>query len=74
LNHGFAANWKLNNTNSIHAGYGKHSNMESIHNYFAKVESEDGTISQPNEDLGLLKAHHFVLGYEKRFTKTSWGK
>jgi hypothetical protein len=69
-----AANWKLNNTNSIHAGYGKHSNMESIHNYFAKVESEDGTISQPNEDLGLLKAHHFVLGYEKRFTKNLMGK
>jgi hypothetical protein len=40
-----AINWKLNSTNSVNAGYGNHSNMESIHNYFAKVESEDGTIS-----------------------------
>jgi hypothetical protein len=69
-----AINWKLNSTNSVNAGYGNHSNMESIHNYFAKVESEDGTISQPNEDLGLLKAHHFVLGYEKRFTENLMGK
>ncbi|MDB4286250.1 TonB-dependent receptor, partial [bacterium] len=69
-----AVNWKLNGTNSLHAGYGSHSNMESIHNYFAKVESEDGTITQPNEDLGLLKAHHFVLGYEKRFTENLMGK
>ncbi|MFT5567970.1 MAG: hypothetical protein ACI81Y_002928 [Glaciecola sp.] len=69
-----AVNWKLNGTNSLHAGYGNHSKMESIHNYFAKVESEDGSITQPNEDLGLLKAHHFVLGYEKRFTEKLMGK
>lgn len=63
-----AINWKLNATNSIHAGYGNHSTMESIHHYFAKVEQEDGSIIEPNKDLGLLKAHHFVLGYEKRFS------
>jgi len=68
-----AVNWKLNGTNSIHAGYGSHSTMESIHNYFAKVESEDGTITQPNKDLELLKAHHFVLGYEKRFSENLIG-
>jgi hypothetical protein len=69
-----AVNWKLNNSNSIHAGYGKHSTMESIHHYFAKVENEDGSISEPNHDLGLLKAHHFVLGYEKRFSDVLMAK
>jgi len=64
-----AVNWKLNNTNSVSAGYGKHSKMESIHHYFAKVELEDGSIIEPNEDLDLLKAHHYILGYEKRFTE-----
>ncbi|MFK7907078.1 MAG: hypothetical protein AB8B69_18225, partial [Chitinophagales bacterium] len=44
------------------------SKMESIHNYFAKVEAEDGSITEPNKDLDLLKANHFVLGYEKRFS------
>ena len=63
----FAVNWSLNSSSSLQAGYGKHSKMESIHNYFAKVEQPDGSIAEPNRDLGLLKAHHFVLGFEKRF-------
>lgn len=69
-----AVKWKLNNTSSLNAGYGKHSTMESIHNYFTKVELEDGSIIEPNKDLGLLKAHHYVLGYEKRFTKNLMAK
>lgn len=60
-----AINWKLNNTSSLSAGYGMHSNMESIHHYFAKVEQSNGSFIEPNKDLDLLKAHHFVLGYEK---------
>ena len=65
----FAINWELNTSNSISGGYGKHSTMESIHHYFAKVKSPNGTITEPNKDLDLLKSHHFVLGYEKRFSK-----
>ncbi len=60
--------WQLNSLNSVQAGYGKHSTVESAHNYFAKVES-DNEIREPNRNLDLLKAHHFVLGYEKRFSK-----
>ncbi|CAN5330353.1 carboxypeptidase-like regulatory domain-containing protein [soil metagenome] len=67
-------NWQLNNTNSLQAGYGKHSTMESAHNYFAKVEKEDGSITEPNRNLDLLKAHHFVLGYEKRFSDVLMAK
>ncbi|GAB3891916.1 carboxypeptidase-like regulatory domain-containing protein [Larkinella knui] len=63
-------NWQLNPTNSFQVGYGKHSTMESAHNYFTQVESADGKLSEPNKNLGLLKAHHFVLGYEKRFTQS----
>jgi len=64
-----ALDWKLGPSSSIHAGYGKHSNMESIHHYFAKVTQPDGSVTEPNRDLDLLKAHHFVLGYEKRCGK-----
>jgi hypothetical protein len=64
-----AVNWKLNGTNSVHAGYGNHSNMESVHNYFAKVQQPDGSVIEPNHDLGLLRAHHFVLGYKKQFNE-----
>ncbi|QDK81103.1 TonB-dependent receptor [Spirosoma sp. KCTC 42546] len=65
----FSLNWQLSPTSSLQAGYGKHSTMESAHNYFAQVESADGQLSEPNKNLGLLKAHHVVLGYEKRFTQ-----
>lgn len=61
-----AVNWQLNKSNSLQFGYGSHSNMESVHNYFARVEQPDGSTTQPNKDLDLLKAHHYTLGFEKR--------
>jgi len=70
----FAVNWKINKKNSINAGYGKHSSMESVHNYFAKVALSDGTVVEPNQDLDLLKADHFVIGYENKFSKNMRAK
>jgi hypothetical protein len=64
-----AVSWKLNNTSSVHVGYGKHSTMENIHNYFTRVKQPDGSITEPNKNLGLLKADHYVLGYDKSITK-----
>ncbi len=49
--------------------YGHHSTMESVHHYFALVKDKDGTLSQVNKDLGLLKAHHIVIGFEKRWAR-----
>lgn len=66
--------WKINETNSLHSGYGMHSTTESIHNYYAKIPQSDGSYSEPNRNLGLLKAHHFILGYEKRFSENLIGK
>jgi hypothetical protein len=63
-----ALNWKLSNSSSIHAGYGKHSTMERIHNYFTKIQEPDGTISEPNKNLDLLKADHYVVGYDQSIT------
>jgi len=67
-------NWNINKTNSVHAGYGMHSTTESVHNYFTKIPQDDGNYIEPNKNLGLLKAHHYVLGYEKRFTENLVGK
>ena len=67
-------NWKINNTNSAHAGYGMHSTTERIQNYYTKISQPDGSFIQPNKNLGLLKANHYVLGYEKRFTENLVGK
>jgi hypothetical protein len=65
----FALTWKLDNNRSLHAGYGKHSTLEKTHNYFTRVKQSDGSITEPNKDLGLLKADHFVLGYDEKITE-----
>jgi len=70
----FAINWKLNNTTSINAGYGKHSAMERVHNYYTKVIQADGSSIEPNKNLDLLKADHYVLGLEKRFSENLMAK
>jgi hypothetical protein len=63
----FAMNWELNPTIDLALGYGKHSTMESVHNYFAKVPNDQGTLTEPNRNMGLLKADHYTLAIEKRF-------
>jgi hypothetical protein len=69
-----AAKWRINSKNSLNVGYGMHSTMESVHNYFTRLEMPDGSIVEPNKNLGLLKAHHMVVGYEGRFTQNLRGK
>ena len=69
-----ALTYTITNSASIYTGYGKHSTMESVHNYFAKVKQADGKIIEPNKNLDLLKAHHFVLGFEHRFTENLLAK
>ncbi len=63
-----AFNWDINKSNSVHIGYGKHSKMESVHHYFTKIELEDGTEIHPNKNLDMLKAHHYVIGYQRQFS------
>lgn len=63
-----AFNWDINQSNSIHLGYGKHSKMESVHHYFTKLKLDNGTDILPNKDLDLLKAHHYVIGYQKQLS------
>lgn len=61
-----AAEIRATDACKIHVGYGRHSSMESVHHYFARVERPDGSVSEPNGDLDLLKADHFVVGFERR--------
>lgn len=69
-----AMNWKINKTNSIHAGYGKHSTMESVHNYFTRVKQAEGSITEPNRNLDLLKADHYVIGYQNHIAENLLAK
>ena len=60
----FALNWKLSDNQSITAGFGMHSRMESTSIYLGKQLQSDGTFIRPNENLDLMKAMHYVLGYK----------
>ncbi|MFY0690197.1 MAG: carboxypeptidase-like regulatory domain-containing protein [Cyclobacteriaceae bacterium] len=64
-----AFNWKLSPNGAFHAGYGLHSTMESVHNYFTSIRQPDGSYNQVNEDLDVLKAHHYIVGYSRRIGK-----
>jgi outer membrane receptor protein involved in Fe transport len=64
-----AINWQANSSSSFHIGYGKHSSMERIHNYFTRVQQSDGSVIEPNKNLDFLKADHFIAGFDKRFSE-----
>jgi len=62
-------NWEFAPRQALSFGFGLHSKLESISTYFATVEDENtGIISTPNEDLGLSKSVHYVLGYSNRLS------
>ncbi|MBI9054663.1 MAG: TonB-dependent receptor [Bacteroidales bacterium] len=61
--------WEFAPKQSFSIGFGVHSKVESISSYYATVENPDGTISTPNEDLGLSKSIHSVVGYSNRISK-----
>ncbi len=60
---------KTGDNGKFNLGYGNHSTMESVHNYFAKVPNGNGSMVEPNRNLDLLRSNHFVLGYEFRLAK-----
>lgn len=57
-------NYEVNTKNSIHFGYGLHSQMQPINVYFLQSTDFAGTTSYNNTDLGFTKSQHVVLGYQ----------
>lgn len=53
----------------VTAGFGVHSKIESLLYYTVKVQNEAGVLEQPNTNIELPKARHYVLGYDYFFTK-----
>ncbi|HEY3405216.1 MAG TPA: TonB-dependent receptor [Ohtaekwangia sp.] len=61
-----ALRWQSSERQSFNIGAGLHSKVEGVSTYEAKHWADDGTYTQPNQDLQLTKAAHFVLGYDNR--------
>lgn len=52
--------WAFRAGQALSAGYGLHSQVEALPIYLVQQQG------RPNRDLGLTRAHHFVLGYDRR--------
>jgi hypothetical protein len=59
--------YQINNNNTIMFNYGLHSQMQPLPVYFFQREISPGVLNTTNKNLDFTKAHHFVVGYEKRF-------
>jgi len=59
----FSLKWNVAPNHAISFGYGKHSQLEELKIYFIK-QNINGQDYYPNKNLGLSKAHHFILAYD----------
>ncbi len=60
--------WQLSNRGSLSLGYGLHSQVQPKGVYFYQSYDEDtDSYYKTNEDVGLTKSHHFVMGYDHLF-------
>jgi hypothetical protein len=64
-----AVKWTFLARNSLTLGYGLHSMAQQPVVYFWEHEVSDGVYDNINKEIGFTKAHHFVLGYDLRFSK-----
>jgi hypothetical protein len=66
--------YDLPNGQAVTAGVGIHSKMTSLSNYYTIVYNDEGQSSSPNTSLELLKARHYVVGYENKLSKNLFFK
>ncbi len=60
--------WRVSPRQVLSLGYGLHSRAEHWATYQTQVEGASGGLDRPNLDLGLIRAHHLVLGYQALLT------
>ncbi len=60
-----AVRWQQRPDQAFTMGVGLHSRTEAIMTYEVQVPDGQGNLHQPNRDLGLTRAAHAVVGYER---------
>lgn len=61
--------YAIDQTKTISLSYGLHSQQQALPVYLYQSKKPDGTYDQSNRDLGLTKAHHYILGYDWSFAR-----
>ncbi len=62
------ARWAISNNDVITAGYGLHSQMQQLYQYFAH-EAINPPSDMQNYNMSFTRSHHFVLGYDKSLSQ-----
>lgn len=60
--------WMADQARSVTLGWGRHSQVQPLGNYFARIRVGNDTI-EPNRGLAPSRADHLVLGYAHRIDK-----
>ncbi|MEY3398424.1 MAG: hypothetical protein RL220_1018, partial [Bacteroidota bacterium] len=63
------ARLRINETQSLSAGVGLHSQMQPITVYFNREEDEGGNVVSNNKSLGFNRSFHSVVGYDYQFSE-----
>lgn len=61
--------WSFKNNQSLNFGYGAHSQINTISEYFRQTRMTDGSYKRLNEDLKLVKSQHIVFGYDRNISE-----
>ena len=63
------ATYELNNRHQFGLGYGLHAQVPPTRVYFRQVQLPNGDSHDPNQNLEMTKAHHFVLSYDLQLSE-----
>jgi len=64
-----AMKWQPSGNNTITLGYGLHSQVQPLYQYFAHLPQNSPAIMQ-NYNIDFTRSHHIVAGYDHRFSNT----
>jgi hypothetical protein len=56
--------WDITSKQSLSFGYGLHSQLQALGAYFAVVKNANGTVTQPNKNLGFTQSQHYVVSHQ----------
>lgn len=60
----FGMNYQLTENQRLGFGAGLHSRHEGLYTYFIRIEDDLGGYTQPNKNIELPKATHFVISHD----------
>ena len=63
--------FQIDEKQSLSAGFGLHSRLEPISLYLYKRRKTGEVFVQPNRNLGMTRAAHYVLGYDRNLGKNT---